>query len=79
MGSSATPLIMTGIIAMTIYFNGLNGTWAFLERIGVGLSLCAGVIGRALAVSLLFGALGSVLASVVGRYGRHRFHREWPE
>jgi hypothetical protein len=58
---------MLGLAAMTVYFVGLNGTWAFLERIGVTMSLAGDVIGRALAASLLFGAIGSVIASVTGR------------
>ncbi len=59
--------VLFGLGAMTIYFVGLNGTWAFLERIGVNMALPGEVIGRALAAALLFGAIGSLIASVVGR------------
>ena len=59
--------VMLGLGAMTIYFVGLNGTWVFLERIGVMMLLSSNVIGPALAGSLLFGAIGSVLASVLGK------------
>jgi hypothetical protein len=56
-----------GLGAMLIYFVGLNGTWVFLERIGVEMALSAEVIGQSLAVSLLFGAIGSLIASIAGR------------
>lgn len=66
-GSDLKTLVILGLGAMTVYFVGLNGTWAFLERIGDTLSLTGEVIGRALGVSLVFGAIGSLMASVIGR------------
>jgi len=65
--SGLTVWVMLGLVAMTVYFVGLNGTWPFLERIGVTMSLAGDAIGRALAASLLFGAIGSLIASVTGR------------
>ncbi len=59
--------VLLGLGSMVIYFVGLNGTWAFLERIGVNMALSSEVIGRALAMALLFGAIGSLIASVAGR------------
>ena len=59
--------VWVGLCAMTIYFAGLNGTWVFLERIGASMAMSGEVIGRALAASLLFGALGSFIASIAGR------------
>ena len=58
--------VLVGLGAMMIYFVGLNGTWAFLERIGVNMSLSNEVVGQALAAALLFGAIGSLIASVAG-------------
>jgi uncharacterized membrane protein (GlpM family) len=59
--------VLLGLAAMTIYFVGLNGTWVFLERLGADKGLSGGAIGGALAASLLFGAIGSFGASVIGR------------
>ena len=59
--------VLIALAAMMIYFVGLNGTWAFLERIGVNMALSDETISGALAAALLFGAIGSLIASLAGR------------
>lgn len=67
LGRKVMLLAPLGLGAMFIYFVGLNGTWVFLERIGADMALSAEVIGQSLAISLLFGAIGSLIASIAGR------------
>ena len=50
--SNRMMLAWISLGAMTFYFFGLNGTWAFLELVGDQLKLNADEIGIALSISL---------------------------
>lgn len=50
---------------MVIYFAGLNSNFAFLERVGSDALLEPEAIGTALSISIIVGAIGSVLAVIV--------------
>ncbi len=58
---------LLGIAAMAVYFVGLNGTWAFLERIGNAAGVSGEAIGTALATSMVLGASGAALAGALGQ------------
>ncbi len=51
-----------GLAAFAVYFLGLNGTWAFLERAGNNIGLSPEESGVAVSLSLLLSAVGSFLA-----------------
>ncbi len=53
------------LAAMTIYFLGLNGNWAFLELLGERGGLTTESIGLTISVALVIGAAGSLAASAV--------------
>jgi len=58
------------LIALMIYFAGLSGIWAFVERIGAGNGLATDTIGMCLSFSLLGGASGAFCAAWWGdKYG----------
>jgi predicted MFS family arabinose efflux permease len=65
----AIPL--TGLAAMFIWFIGLSGIWAFIERIGVAVGISQASVGTLLAAGLAGGLVSSGLAAWLGdRYGR---------
>ncbi|MDB2351923.1 MFS transporter [Luminiphilus sp.] len=71
-GGITTPLI--GLFGIVIWFVGLSGIWAFVERIGSEIPLEQTTIGMLLSLGLGLGALASLLVALVGdRYGRF-----WP-
>ncbi len=63
--------IWLALVALMIYFAGLSGIWAFVERIGTSSGLQADTIGMCLSFSMLGGALGALCAALWGnKYGR---------
>jgi len=56
------------LLAMTIFFLGLNGVWAFLERIGTDKGLSVDEIGFAFSLSMLLGVMGSTVAPIVSKW-----------
>ena len=56
-----------GLLAMAIYFVGVNSNWAFFELIGTSIGFDKEAIGYTLALSLVFGAFGSLAASVTSQ------------
>jgi predicted MFS family arabinose efflux permease len=56
-----------GLLAMAIYFVGVNSNWAFLELIGTSIGFDREAIGYTLALSLIFGAFGSVAATLTSQ------------
>lgn len=71
-GAITTPLI--GLFGIVVWFIGLSGIWAFVERIGIEIPLEQTTIGMLLSLGLGLGALASLLVALVGdRYGRF-----WP-
>ena len=64
--AGGTQHLAWGAIAvMVIYFAGLNSNFAFLERVGSAALLEPAAIGTALSLSIIIGAIGSVLAVIV--------------
>ncbi len=63
---STSPLAALGLVAMAVYFVGLNGTWVFLERIGADAGIPPASVAAALAGSVFCGALGALAASWLG-------------
>ena len=54
-----------------VWYLGIGGVWAFVERIGVDAGIDAGAIGNALALGMAVGLLGAfVAAAVADRFGR---------
>lgn len=54
-----------------VWYLGLGGVWAFVERIGVDAGIDAEGIGNALAIGMATGLLGAFLAAAVAdRFGR---------
>jgi len=63
--------IWLALVALMIYFAGLSGIWAFVERIGTSNGLQVDTIAMCLSFSLLGGALGALCAAFWGdKYGR---------
>lgn len=61
-----SPLAALGLAAMALYFVGLNGTWVYLERIGVGAGFSDTTVAATLSGSVFCGALGALAASWLG-------------
>ncbi len=59
---------------MAIWYMGVGGVWAFVERIGVDAGIDAQGIGNALAIGMAVGLLGAFVAAIVA----DRFGRVWP-
>lgn len=64
--SPGSSLAVALLLCLVLYCVGLNGLWAFLERIGAGTGHSMASIGNALALTSLFGAAGAGLAAFVG-------------
>ena len=54
---------LAAVIAIGVYFVGLNAIWAFLERIGNAAGIDAATVGSVIAAALIGGAAGSLLAA----------------
>lgn len=68
--SPAVVLPLFGLFVMTLYYIGLFGMWAFMERIGTSSGLSPELAASALSISLLAGTGAVVVTSIVGdRYG----------
>lgn len=60
-----------GLIAISMYYIGVTGVWAYLERIGDAAGFPATRVGDALAISSFTGLLGAALAAAVAaKFGR---------
>lgn len=63
--------VWAALIALMIYFAGLSGLWAFVERIATQQGIDAVTIGKALSFGLVGGGLGAFAAALLGdRFGR---------
>ncbi|MEH6606863.1 MAG: hypothetical protein V7711_14860, partial [Pseudomonadales bacterium] len=59
------------LAGLMIYFAALSGVWAFVERMGDGALLSSSEIANALAISMIGGVAGGLLAAVTGsKFGR---------
>ena len=72
--SYSTLPVWTALLALMIYFLGLSGLWAFVERLAVDRLIAAKTIGQALSIGVVAGGGGALLAGVLG----DRFGRVWP-
>ncbi|WP_372831939.1 MFS transporter [Pontibacterium sp.] len=69
--ASAIWPVWVALFALMIYFAGLSGLWAFVERIATQQGIDAVTIGKALSFGLLGGGLGAFAAALLGdRLGR---------
>ena len=72
--AAATKTSIAVWLALTcqcVWYLGLGGIWAFVERMGVAAGIGAESIGQALAVGLGLGILGAIAAALVSdRFGR---------
>lgn len=65
------PTILIAAAGILFYFMGTGSVWAYMERLGVSLSLSADYIGSSLSIASLAGGAGGVLAIVLAtRFGR---------
>ncbi|MEH6579509.1 MAG: MFS transporter [Amphritea sp.] len=63
--------VWAALLALMIYFAGLSGLWAFVERIATGNGIDAVNIGKALSFGLIGGGIGAFAAALLGdRFGR---------
>ena len=67
-----TPqLIWFALGCQCVWFLGIGGVWAFVERIGTNAGISAGEIGDALALGMAVGLLGAFFAAALAdRFGR---------
>lgn len=69
------PLIFTAILAITIWFIGYSGIYAFIERIGSAGGLTGYEIGLILSLTITTGLAGALGAAWMGnRYGNVKPH-----
>ena len=60
-----------GLLAMLVYYIGVTGVWAYIERIGDNAGFSGARIGTALAISSLLGLAGAGLAAALtSKFGR---------
>lgn len=65
-----TP-VWIGLLFLLVHFSGVNGVWAFVERIGDDMGIDAEQIGAILSTSLFLGGAGAFAAGMIGdRFGR---------
>ena len=71
-GAGAAPAaIWLALLCQFVWFLGLGGLWAFLERIGDAAGLEPGAVGNAIAAGMAMGLLGALAAAVLAdRVGR---------
>ncbi|WP_027856570.1 MFS transporter [Marinobacterium jannaschii] len=63
--------VWAALLALMVYFAGLSGLWAFVERIATQQGIDAVTIGKALSFGLVGGGLGAFAAALLGdRFGR---------
>jgi predicted MFS family arabinose efflux permease len=68
---STAWLIWVALLCQCVWYLGLGGVWAFVERIAVNASIDAGEIGAGLAIAMAVGLLGAFVAAVIAdRWGR---------
>jgi predicted MFS family arabinose efflux permease len=70
-----TSLVLASIVAVTIWFMGYSGIYAFVERIGVDSGLSGRQIGLVLSLTIITGMTGALGAASLGdRYGKIKPH-----
>jgi predicted MFS family arabinose efflux permease len=72
--SSVVP-VFAGITALLIWFTGMSGLYAFVERIGADGGLDGVTIGTVLSLTVITGMSGALTAALIAdRYGKIRPH-----
>ncbi|MEH6589457.1 MAG: MFS transporter [Halioglobus sp.] len=62
--------MLIGLVSLLIFFGGLSGYWAFIERVADTRGLSQSDIGQALSLGIIGGGVGALSAAVVGgRFG----------
>ena len=67
-------LVFLGLIVHAIWYLNVGGFWAFIERMGIAAGLATQDVGTALAIGMVLGAAGALIAGILG----DRFGRLWP-
>ena len=63
--------VLLALGVQVVWYAGVGGVWAFIERIGTASGIALAPIGSALAIGMGLGAAGALLASAVSeRWGR---------
>lgn len=69
--TSSVLAVMLALTVQVVWYIGVGGVWAFIERIGTASNIELSSIGGALAIGMGAGAAGAILASAIGtRWGR---------
>ena len=63
-----------GVVALFVFYVGLNVVWAYLERIGDQAGLSIATIGTSLSIANFAGLAGAILVAMIDT----RFGRFWP-
>jgi len=68
---TANRLVWLAVACQCIWYVGLGGFWAFIERLATNAGIAAGGIGQALAIGLAIGLAGAIAAAAVAdKFGR---------
>lgn len=68
---SSSTLVWFALACQCVWYMGLGGVWAFVERLATDAHIAAEGIGQALAVGLAVGLIGAFAAALLAdRYGR---------
>lgn len=64
-------MVFWGLIVHSIWYLNVGAFWAFIERMGVAAELAVQAVGTSLAIAMVVGAVGALVAAAIGdRYGR---------
>ena len=73
-GRGAIPMkpLILGLIVVLLWFTGLSGVWAFIERAGIASGLDQASVGGVLAAGMGIGMISALMAAWLGdRFGRY--------
>ncbi|MEH6471305.1 MAG: MFS transporter [Halopseudomonas sp.] len=73
-GSAGNFPVWIALTALMVYFAGLSGLWAFVERLAADHLISAEAIGQALSIGVIGGGFGALAAGLLA----DRFGRVWP-
>lgn len=73
-GAASSFPVWVALTALMVYFAGLSGLWAFVERLAADHSISAEAIGQALSIGVIGGGFGALAAGLLA----DRFGRVWP-
>ena len=65
------PMVFAALLGLLLFFGGIAGIWAFMERFASEGAIDATVAGQLLAVGMISSAVGPMIPALIGdRYGR---------